>query len=428
MRFSAANCCSLCCVPHWTRFGCTHTLRVLNKPNTSLLARHEGHDDGAGSSAQGGNSTAAATTGGSSDITATRKQNGLDAQALNEEFKNLKADATCDASEIACIGGKLALCDGGKFITMDCPATTTCAAVPLVNKAGTSVVCTTEQDIDNRMKEAGVNASLTGASNSTTTPASSNSTASASGASSDNSNDNEDCGDDTSNDGADSLKQWIAPMITLTTNASASSSTPSTKSAPASKSSSVSAATATASAKSSAASASPSASPLNNGQATATTIKLNARQTATTIKLNARQTAPALPSVTPGVAAPVAAGGQVMTVVTTMTLVMTVPTAAVLLGASSVSIPVAAVSSVPAVASISSSSVVVATSSSAVASSSVASVATPSSSSSASVSSSSAASLAFSFGPAPTAPAAGVNLGNINTDSIASLLTATIQA
>lgn len=94
------------------------------------------------------------------------KQNGLDAIALNNKFKNLKANSACKSGDNACIGGKFAQCDNGKFVITACPAGTTCAALPLVNKPGTSIACDTKADIDARIAATGAkgnNAADTGA-------------------------------------------------------------------------------------------------------------------------------------------------------------------------------------------------------------------------------------------------------------------------
>ncbi|KAI0072368.1 hypothetical protein K474DRAFT_1667906 [Panus rudis PR-1116 ss-1] len=82
-------------------------------------------------------------------------KNGQDAIALNDKFKTLTADSTCDAGENACIGDAFAQCVNGKFVTTPCGPGTVCAALPLVNSAGTSVTCTTAQDRDARIAATG---------------------------------------------------------------------------------------------------------------------------------------------------------------------------------------------------------------------------------------------------------------------------------
>jgi hypothetical protein len=82
-------------------------------------------------------------------------QNGEDAIALNNKFRTLTADSACTAGQNACIGNKFAQCNGGKFATEPCGAGTICAALPLVNSAGTSITCTTQSDLDARIAATG---------------------------------------------------------------------------------------------------------------------------------------------------------------------------------------------------------------------------------------------------------------------------------
>lgn len=57
--------------------------------------------------------------------------------------------------EQACINSGFAQCVGGKFVVTPCGATLTCSALPLVNKAGTSITCTTAADAAARIKATG---------------------------------------------------------------------------------------------------------------------------------------------------------------------------------------------------------------------------------------------------------------------------------
>lgn len=66
------------------------------------------------------------------------------------------------ANEEACVGGGFAQCVGGKFQVTSCGATLTCAALPLVNKAGTSITCTTQADALARIQATGATGGLTG--------------------------------------------------------------------------------------------------------------------------------------------------------------------------------------------------------------------------------------------------------------------------
>lgn len=81
-------------------------------------------------------------------------QNGQDAQNLNAQFKTLTSDSPCTTGQSACINGDFAQCVAGKFVTSPCSGSTTCVALPLVNKPGTSVTCDTQADADSRIATA----------------------------------------------------------------------------------------------------------------------------------------------------------------------------------------------------------------------------------------------------------------------------------
>jgi len=81
-------------------------------------------------------------------------QNGKDAVALNAQFASLTAASTCTDGQQACVGGGFAQCVGGKFEVTSCGATQ-CFALPLVNKAGTSIACTSPQDAAARIAATG---------------------------------------------------------------------------------------------------------------------------------------------------------------------------------------------------------------------------------------------------------------------------------
>ncbi|KAF5355824.1 hypothetical protein D9756_003993 [Leucocoprinus leucothites] len=85
-------------------------------------------------------------------------KNGQDAIALNEKFKTLTANSPCQAGEDACINQQFAQCVNGKFVTQACAPGTICSALPLVNKAGTSITCTTEADAAARIAATGAQA------------------------------------------------------------------------------------------------------------------------------------------------------------------------------------------------------------------------------------------------------------------------------
>ncbi|KAH9019133.1 hypothetical protein EDB85DRAFT_584607 [Lactarius pseudohatsudake] len=89
-------------------------------------------------------------------------QNGLDAQALNRKFGGLPASSPCTAGETACVNGQLAQCVGDKFALSSCASSLQCVALPLVNKAGTSVTCDTPEDAAARISATGATGGLLG--------------------------------------------------------------------------------------------------------------------------------------------------------------------------------------------------------------------------------------------------------------------------
>ncbi|KAL0953726.1 hypothetical protein HGRIS_004916 [Hohenbuehelia grisea] len=90
-------------------------------------------------------------------------QNGKDAQALNAKFASLTASSPCSEGDNACVDGGFAQCVGGKFAVTTCAAGLRCAALPLVNKPGTSIACTTEADAEARIAASGATGGVTGA-------------------------------------------------------------------------------------------------------------------------------------------------------------------------------------------------------------------------------------------------------------------------
>ncbi|KAG6828866.1 hypothetical protein H0H87_000563 [Tephrocybe sp. NHM501043] len=72
--------------------------------------------------------------------------------------------------DMACVGDAFAQCVSGKWALTNCGADLKCAALPLVNKAGTSIVCDRNEDIAQRFETAGVEGGMTGTSTNTTTP------------------------------------------------------------------------------------------------------------------------------------------------------------------------------------------------------------------------------------------------------------------
>ncbi|KII86405.1 hypothetical protein PLICRDRAFT_164957 [Plicaturopsis crispa FD-325 SS-3] len=82
-------------------------------------------------------------------------KNGQDAIALNAQFAGLNANSPCTSGQNACVNSQFAQCVNGKFVTTGCAGGTVCAALPLVNSAGTSITCTTAADRDARIAATG---------------------------------------------------------------------------------------------------------------------------------------------------------------------------------------------------------------------------------------------------------------------------------
>ncbi|KAH7106887.1 hypothetical protein BKA62DRAFT_685412 [Auriculariales sp. MPI-PUGE-AT-0066] len=104
-------------------------------------------------------SATAAPAGGAKSFTL---QNGLKAQSLNKQFAALTASSPCNAGDVACLKGGFAQCVGNRFVVTGCGSGLTCAALPLVNSAGTSITCTTTADAIARIAATGASPSLTG--------------------------------------------------------------------------------------------------------------------------------------------------------------------------------------------------------------------------------------------------------------------------
>ncbi len=83
-----------------------------------------------------------------------REQNANDAENLQKEFAKLTPNSPCKDGDNACVNDQFAQCVGGKFALNACGVNLKCAALPLVNKAGTSIACTTEEDRLNRLADA----------------------------------------------------------------------------------------------------------------------------------------------------------------------------------------------------------------------------------------------------------------------------------
>jgi len=74
----------------------------------------------------------------------------------NQQFNQLKSNSPCNVGQTSCIQGDLAQCVGGEFVTTACAGRAQCFSLPLVNKVGTSVTCTTAEDAARRMNTGSV--------------------------------------------------------------------------------------------------------------------------------------------------------------------------------------------------------------------------------------------------------------------------------
>lgn len=88
--------------------------------------------------------------------------NGQNAQKLNAQFATLTATSTCTEGTNACVNSAFAQCVGGTYVTQTCGSGLICAALPLVNSAGTSITCTTNADALARIAATGAQGGLTG--------------------------------------------------------------------------------------------------------------------------------------------------------------------------------------------------------------------------------------------------------------------------
>ncbi|TFY64778.1 hypothetical protein EVJ58_g2400 [Rhodofomes roseus] len=105
---------------------------------------------------------AASSTSSSSSGSGFLLSNGQQAQQQNAQFSSLSASSACDDGSEACVGGQFAQCVGGSYVTQTCGASLSCFALPLVNKAGTSITCTTQDDAASRIANTGATGGVTG--------------------------------------------------------------------------------------------------------------------------------------------------------------------------------------------------------------------------------------------------------------------------
>ncbi|KAJ3895229.1 hypothetical protein GG344DRAFT_39282 [Lentinula edodes] len=132
--------------------------------SSSSTSDNDGAGAAVGASASSSSTSTAGTTTSSSTSTSSgfALSNGQAAQALNAQFATLTASSTCTDGQNACVNGAFAQCVGGKFETTQCAGGTTCAALPLVNSAGTSITCTTTADAEARIAATGATGGITG--------------------------------------------------------------------------------------------------------------------------------------------------------------------------------------------------------------------------------------------------------------------------
>jgi hypothetical protein len=84
-----------------------------------------------------------------------QEKNADDAEKLQKDFEKLTPDSPCKDGEQACVQDQFAQCVNGKFALNSCGGgELKCVVLPLVNKPGTSITCSTEQDRKNRLAAA----------------------------------------------------------------------------------------------------------------------------------------------------------------------------------------------------------------------------------------------------------------------------------
>jgi hypothetical protein len=110
----------------------------------------------AASSASAASATPSSTSGN------FKLANGQNAQKLNAQFATLSVTSPCTEGTNACVNGAFAQCVGGTYVTQSCGSGLICAALPLVNSAGTSITCTTNADALARISATGAQGGLTG--------------------------------------------------------------------------------------------------------------------------------------------------------------------------------------------------------------------------------------------------------------------------
>ncbi|KAJ3866988.1 hypothetical protein EV359DRAFT_35435 [Lentinula novae-zelandiae] len=130
--------------------------------SSASTSDNDGAGAAAGASASSTSTAGTTTSSSTSSSSGFALSNGQAAQALNAQFASLTASSTCTDGQNACVNGAFAQCVGGKFETTQCAGGTTCAALPLVNSAGTSITCTTTADAEARIAATGATGGITG--------------------------------------------------------------------------------------------------------------------------------------------------------------------------------------------------------------------------------------------------------------------------
>ncbi|KAI0708711.1 hypothetical protein C8Q72DRAFT_790776 [Fomitopsis betulina] len=112
--------------------------------------------------------SSAASSAATSSSSSFLQSNGQQAQQQNAQFSTLSSSSSCDEGTSACVNGEFAQCVSGAYVLQSCGSTLSCFALPLVNKAGTSITCTTEADAAARIAATGVSGGVTGSGDSST--------------------------------------------------------------------------------------------------------------------------------------------------------------------------------------------------------------------------------------------------------------------
>ncbi|KZV76783.1 hypothetical protein PENSPDRAFT_645891 [Peniophora sp. CONT] len=161
-------------------------------------------------------------------------QNALDAQALNSIFGAIDANSSCSGqfdNDMACVSNNVAVCQNGKWQTLDQCGQFQCLALPVMAGNGTTVSCTSATFADEVFQQLGVPGgfnSTTAANISTvafpTLASNTTNAANATDASGDDSDegDDEDCDDEDAGDDATSAPTIVTQTIVVTVTATPS--------------------------------------------------------------------------------------------------------------------------------------------------------------------------------------------------------------